>query len=256
MRSYLQQTLRVLCCSALAGCAGTDAGRDAMPDAGLLLSHFEAVAFTDQYDPKRDVGRVRKWTGPIRIALHGAEAPRFGAVIRRYAVELAGLTQLSIDVLAAPDARANFDIRFVAWDDMEKEAQAFAPRPDWLGIIVEGAACLFIIRRNDRYEIVRALVLVSTREADDDKARCLLEEMTQALGLPNDSDRLQPSIFNSFDRLSALTPADRIMIRILYDPRLVPGQRREEAIAHARKIIGELLGSGRSSELRSGRGPN
>jgi DUF2927 family protein len=243
MRSFFQQAVRALCCCALAGCAGT-AARDAPPDAGLLVSHFEAVAFTDQYDPGRDVGRVRKWTGPIRIALHGAEAPRFGAVIRRYAAELAGLTRLSIDVLAAPDSRANFDIRFVAWDDMEKEAQAFAPRPDWLGIIVDGAACLFIIRRNDRYEIVRALVLVSTREADDDKARCLLEEMTQALGLPNDSDRLQPSIFNSFDRLAALTPADRIMLRTLYDPRMVPGQPREEALGLARRIIGELLGRG------------
>jgi len=44
--------------------------------------------------------------------------------------------------------------------------------------------------RNDLFEIVHALVLVSTRETDDHKARCLLEEMTQALGLPNDSDEL------------------------------------------------------------------
>lgn len=243
--SLLHVIWPALCCCVLAGCAGTGAARDAPLTADRLLAHFEAVAFGDQYDPRRDIGRVRKWAGPIRIALHGDEAPRFGAAIRRYAAELSHLIGLSIHVLEALDPRANFEIRFVGWDQMEKEAQAFAPRPEWLGTIIEGAACLFIIRRNDRYEIVRAVVLVSTRETDDHKARCLLEEMTQALGLPNDSDRIEPSIFNSFDRLSALTRADRMMLRILYDARMVPGQRRDEAMALARVIAGVLINGGR-----------
>jgi hypothetical protein len=223
---------------AIAGCAGV---REDRPTPDRLLAHFEAVAFSDQHDPKRELGRVRKWMGPIRIALHGGQAPRFRAVIRGYAAELAALARLRIEVLEQPDAGANFAIRFVPWDDMEKEARAFAPRPDWLGSIVDGAACLFIYRRNDRFEIVRALVLVSARETDDHKARCLLEEMTQALGLPNDSDRLQPSIFNSFDRLTALAPADRMLVRTLYDARIAPGMPRAEALALARVIVGEML---------------
>lgn len=237
--------LPIWCMSALAiaGCAG--AMREDRLTADRLIAHFEAVVLSDQYEPTRDLGRVRKWTGPIRIALRGGEVPRFRAIVRGYAAELAALTRLRIEVLEQPEAGANFEIRFASWDDMEKEARAFAPQPDWLGTIVDGAACLFIYRRNDRFEVVRALVLVSTREADDHKARCLLEEMTQALGLPSDSDVVQPSIFNAFDRLSALSPADRILVRTLYDPRILPGMPRADALAAARAIIGEMRAGAR-----------
>jgi len=228
---------------AAAGCAG--AGREQALTADRVLAHFAPVVFSDQYEPQREIGRLRKWTEPIRIALHGDEAPRFAAVIRRHAAALSPLIGLPIEVLGAPQERANFEIRFVPWDDMEKEARAFAPRPEWLGDIVEGAAGMFVFRRNERYEIVRALVLVSTRESAAHKESCLLEEMTQALGLPNDSDLLQPSIFNSFDRLTALTPADRILVQALYDPRMTPGLPRPQALALTRTIIGELLAGDR-----------
>lgn len=70
--------------------------------------------------------------------------------------------------------------------------------------------------------IAQAIVLVSTDEPYDDNGACLLEEMTQALGLPNDSELVRPSIFNERDVLNRLSLNDQILVRTLYDWRMGP----------------------------------
>lgn len=89
--------------------------------------------------------------------------------------------------------------------------------------------------------IAQAIVLVSTDEPYDDNAACLLEEMTQALGLPNDSELVRPSIFNEWDFLQRLPLNDRILVRTLYDERISPGMPREAAVSAVRAIIAELI---------------
>ncbi len=168
---------------ALSACAPNEARQAvdpaALPPAARLVALFESVVFRDEYDPKREIERVRKWARPIRISLEGAGPAAFAAAVAEDAGELARLTGLDIRLLPQPDPAAEIRIRFVAWDDMEKEAAEFAPGPDWLGVIVEASACLFIFRRNERWEITRARILVSARERAEHKRRCLLEELYQ-----------------------------------------------------------------------------
>ena len=66
---------------------------------------------------------------------------------------------------------------------------------------------------------------------------CLLEEMTQILALPNDSDLIKPSIFNRRDGLTKLTPLDRSLIRVLYDPSMTVGMPRHQALNKARLLL-------------------
>jgi len=68
-----------------------------------------------------------------------------------------------------------------------------------------------------------------------------LEEMTQAMGLPNDSDIVAPSIFNQTSTLRALTETDIYLLRTLYDKRLPPGTPRVDALRIGREIMSELL---------------
>ncbi len=93
----------------------------------------------------------------------------------------------------------------------------------------------------------QAIVLVSTDEPYDDNGACLLEEMTQALGLPNDSELVRPSIFNERDVLNRLSLNDQIQVRTLYDWRMWPGMPREGALTVARTIIAELSARVRES---------
>ena len=69
---------------------------------------------------------------------------------------------------------------------------------------------------------------------------CVVEELTQVLGLPNDSDAVKPSIFNDQSRYFELTDHDRRMLKVLYDPRITPGMPRNEALRQGRLILDEL----------------
>jgi hypothetical protein len=60
--------------------------------------------------------------------------------------------------------------------------------------------------------------------------------MTQGLGLPNDSPRARPSIFNDDEEFALLTDQDEMMLRILYSPELHPGM----SVAEVRPIVETL----------------
>ena len=69
---------------------------------------------------------------------------------------------------------------------------------------------------------------------------CVVEEMTQVLGLPNDSNAVKPSIFNDQSRYFELTAHDRLMLKMLYDPRITVGMARRDALEMGRVILDQL----------------
>ena len=224
--------------SACAGMQGVDPSKPSSVD--LLVKQFETVTFHDEYDQKREIDRVRKWVRPVNIALIGPLAERYRGAVERHARALSPLAGLPITVQPARNADTNIEIHFVRWDDMEKTAAPHAPNPKWLKTIIDESTCMFIFKRNARYEIVWAMIVVSTDEPVRNTENCLLEEMTQALGLPNDSELSYASVFSQRIVAPALTPDDQLVVRALYDARLKPGMPKREAIAAARGILSEL----------------
>ena len=72
---------------------------------------------------------------------------------------------------------------------------------------------------------------------------CLLEELTQSLGLPNDSNMARPSNISDLDQLIELSRTDKILVKTLYDPRMKAGLSKKMARRVARAIITELHGA-------------
>jgi len=206
-----------------------------------LLANFEHIVFVDEYDDERQYSHIRKWVDPIRIILLGELSDNYRSEIENYSDSLSLLTGLSINVLPESKHPYNFEIHFVPWDDIEILAKPHSPNPEWLETIIEDSSCLFIYKRNKKYEIKQAFVFISIEEPDDEIKSCLLEEMTQALGFPNDSELIKPSIFNQWDHLQELSINDKILIQTLYDYRLKPGLSREAGLEQARIIINELI---------------
>jgi hypothetical protein len=69
---------------------------------------------------------------------------------------------------------------------------------------------------------------------------CVVEEITQILGLPNDSDDVVPSVFNDHSPDIELSWQDILLVKLLFDPRLRPGMPRADALANVRMILGEM----------------
>ena len=95
----------------------------------------------------------------------------------------------------------------------------------------------FGTRKND---IRWAIAVFPSHHPKDYMRACVVEELTQVLGLPNDSDTVKPSIFNDQSRYYELTDHDRRMLKMLYDPRITPGMPRKEALRQGRLILEKL----------------
>jgi len=88
----------------------------------------------------------------------------------------------------------------------------------------------------DAIAVIRAELPELSRRA------CYYEELAQGMGLPNDSPRARPSLFNDTAEFAVLTTLDEQLLRMLYDPRLRIGMREREARPVIRRIASELMG--------------
>ena len=86
------------------------------------------------------------------------------------------------------------------------------------------------------------VIMIGTDIDEGLRRHCLLEEMVQMMGLPNDACFYRPSLFCEDDYVSGMTQADIMLFKTLYDPRLQPGMAREDALPIARQILAELSG--------------
>jgi hypothetical protein len=67
-----------------------------------------------------------------------------------------------------------------------------------------------------------------------------VQQTAQVMGLMHDLDSDADSIFSDSGRQVDLTEGDRLMLRLLYDPRLEPGMGWTEAEPLARAALHEL----------------
>jgi hypothetical protein len=68
---------------------------------------------------------------------------------------------------------------------------------------------------------------------------CVVEELTQVLGLPNDSEKVFPSIFNDLSTDVYLSGLDYLLLKMLYDPRVKAGMDEHTVRPVLKKIIDE-----------------
>src|SRR3546814_2411168 len=77
---------------------------------------------------------------------------------------------------------------------------------------------------------------------------CLIEEIVQSLGLPNDSFNVSPSIFNDSEDYKELTDQDILFLRILYSNNIVSGKYYEY---NKNSIFKVIRSEEHTSELQS-----
>ena len=100
--------------------------------------------------------------------------------------------------------------------------------------------CYFLTWKKPASRIIKVVIVVNSERDKFGINHCLLEEIAQSLGLPNDSDLMRPSLFSDRDQLTEPSRTDKILLKALYHPRMKAGLARTEALRGARKIIAEL----------------
>ena len=88
----------------------------------------------------------------------------------------------------------------------------------------------------------KAFAVIRAEHPDLMRLSCLHEEITQGLGLANDSPSARPSIFNDDEEFALLTPMDELMLKMLYNPLLTPGMTEAEARPIVDSLATALIG--------------
>lgn len=242
------------------GLLRTDGGGVDTPfDARDLARNFERIALFDEYTllggrfvAQQNESRLRRWETPIRVQPYfGDSVPldqRAEATeeLTAYVDRLASLTGARMDMATRT---SNFHVLFLNVDEMaasEELIRTLVPGVgqdtiDFITTMPRYTMCsVNAFSEDDRY--VSALVVIRAEHPPLLRSSCIHEELAQGMGLANDSPTARPSIFNDDDEFALLTAQDELMLRMLYDPRLVPGMTPAQARPTVSLLAAELLG--------------
>ena len=242
------------------GLMRTDGGGPDTPfDMHDILRHFQDIAFYDEYDATLGFSRIsqashlEKWTTPVRFN------PVFGKSVDRNRVKLAKatvakyvkkLSRITGHPMLVSARKPNFDVLFMGHDDRDQMDAFLASRGPQIGALAkqvvammpEDVHCMVMAFSNAeiRHGYTHAIAIIRAEHPPLMQRACIEEELAQGLGLANDSPYARPSLFNDDDEFATLTTMDAVMLKILYNPRLLPGMTLDQARPYLYEIS-ELL---------------
>ncbi len=228
------------------------------PSPQELAAFFTDVVFGAEY-AKTGSTEIKKWLEPIRIRVSEMEGrmidkpdggkelkldklkpkPEHIALIRKHLKTLLRLTGIKSESAKKVGKPPNFFIKFVPRLAMHAPFLVKDVDPPLLKKLAAPGVCYFLTAAKKGL-IVWATIVVNNALPPEAMDACLLEELTQSLGLPNDSDLVKPSVFNNAATPRELNRTDIILIRTLYDRRLPPGMIKRQALRRINRIVADL----------------
>ena len=200
----------------------------AWPNLNYIADSFFEVGLGSEYGDSSNLN-LRKWKKPLRI----------------YVEHQIGDQQLHNELLNAHIKHlkkiTNFDIKRVA-EKSEANVYYYFTRQSSLSELVKnelgesvveylhGSVCLANIKTDKRNHITSAHIFIPVDQArmHGKLVACIVEELTQTLGLIRDSELVFPSIFNDKTRNTLLTGLDEILLRLLAEKAVKAGMSRQE----------------------------
>ena len=206
-----------------------------------LVRNFDIIVFHNEFDKNEDT-RLRKWVAPVRVYIdvRAGDPVLITDTVRDHIAHLAAISGHDIAVTDDPGA-ANTTVVFERESHLDMvKSDYFEPDFD-IRTVMQTNLCIGQYRSNSDYEITSAVVVIPIdRVMSRGRLKaCVIEELTQVLGLPNDSDDVYPSIFNDRSLDIELTAQDILLVKLLYDPRLSAGMARDKVLDEVRTILRE-----------------
>ncbi|MBV7317176.1 DUF2927 domain-containing protein [Shewanella sp. NIFS-20-20] len=200
-----------------------------------IAQAFLTIALGREYQQASDY--LVKWQQPVRVFIrHQVKyVVLHDTLVAAQLSHLASITGLTIHQVASID-EANVVITFT------EQAQWQSLVADELGADsaahLHGSVCLAnIVEHGGHIEFARVYIPVDLARFHGKLVACVVEELTQILGLPNDSDRVFPSIFNDKSPEVLLTGLDYLLLKLLYQPVLIAGSQYQALQAPLATIL-------------------
>lgn len=250
-------------CALIAGviCAGISAKAHSQePTVGDLYRAFVTVVFGREFADDKSHRHVLKWEKPLRVAIrayddvltdHGngvteisfSQIPvkdEYFDLTRRHLATLSTLTNLTLESYQGTDHEPNLTINFVRRVHMTEPELVNNENINTRQLASQNG-CYFVIWRDPKTRAIDRVVIVVNIDRDASSlSHCILEELIQSSGLPNDNNVSWPSIFSNNQRLTTLSRSDKILVKTLYDPTITSGMDKKSTMRRALKLISAL----------------
>lgn len=197
-------------------------------DTRFVESAFVNVALRNEYSAGKKP--LVKWNKPVRIWVDHrvADSELHDELTNAHIRHLAAITGHSITRVSSRE-QANIIWIFTQESQWRKDIEGELGKPALDNVY--GAICKAGYRLNPDSSMSGAAVIIPVDQAREHGKllACIVEEITQVMGLPNDSESAYPSIFNDQTPEDLLSPLDVILLRLLYEPELKAGMSEQEA---------------------------
>lgn len=209
---------------------------------GYLVDSFVELAMKNGYSSRQNP--VRKWMTPVRyfIVHRVGDEDLHRELIDAHFLHLARITGLRIEP-AATRAEANFLVVLTSEDKLESDLpRYFGTGPARQNeMLFRHSLCMANFATERKGVIVRAVAMipVDAARARSDLASCVVEELTHAMGIGNDTLQALPSIFSRKSNLAFLSGLDHLVLKMLYDPRIKPGMDQKAVLPVLKTIAAE-----------------
>lgn len=220
-------------------------------DTSYIASSFIKIALQREHEQVRS-GILLKWQNPIDYYIYTpneAIAP-FAALMKTHLQQLSDITGLPLR--SVPFKQARMQIFIVPQAQVDQTLIRFYGRQPFNKKITSHAVCYGQVKlHNNVLQGATIVIPIDNAIAKGKAIDCLIEETTQVLGLPNDSDQVFPSIFNDHSIDRYLSGLDYVLLKILFDSRLQTGMSTTEVqkllptIIRDLKQRGEIMGAER-----------
>ncbi|MDX2213284.1 MAG: DUF2927 domain-containing protein [Oculatellaceae cyanobacterium bins.114] len=184
------------------------------------INYFLAVALGGEFG--NSSAAIRKWQGDVRIKYFGSPTSDDLSTLETVIADVNELTHGSIQ-LELVDTNPNIEIYFVPESSFSRYEPNYRPRN--LGF--------FWTWWNRDNILNRARVLITTDGVtQQERSHLIREELTQSLGLMQDSYAYRSSIFyQGWTDVTQYTELDKTLISLLYRPEVQPGMTRSQVLA-------------------------
>lgn len=201
---------------------------------------FNEIALKNEY--RSSQLRILKWHQPINYHFQYHQIGRNLMVEQLFHTHLKQLSQITNLPITHTNIsnQANLVIHLTA--DINYKTVIQKHTPSRVKDIATESNCMGSFTTSASKEITKGQIVLPLDHVFSRGllVACIIEETTQLMGLPNDSDWVNPSIANDASKIEFLTGLDYLFLKILYSKQLKAGMNFNQSQPIITKIIGKL----------------
>lgn len=183
------------------------------------IDYFTEIALGAEFGDETPV--IKKWTDDIRIKVNGKPTAEDLQTLNNIVTDLNEIiTGIKIKLV---DKNGNLTITFSPESDFTSIDAHYVPT---------NYGFFWALWHDDNFVIYEANILVSSADiTQKERSHLLREELTQSLGLMNDSNKYKDSIFyQEWTDITAFSEIDRAVIKLLYQNKIKPGLSKKQVL--------------------------